>query len=125
MKRRKDLIKYSDGSVLLIDEKYLSKILSGAKTTTIRTNVRIFPPACRITLRSTSSTKSILIAVKGTKVVLFKDLTNEDARKDGFPTKAILKKEMLSHYPGLTDESIVTVIDFEIYGVRSEGQNRS
>ena len=114
MKTPEEVIRYSDGSVLLIDEKYLSQILSRIKTTTIRTKVRVFAPNSKIELRSALTSKSIRVAVKGTKVVLFKELTDEDARKDGFATKAILKKEMLSHYPDLTNESIVTVIDFEI-----------
>ncbi len=114
MKTPEEVIKYSDGSVLLIDDKYLPKILSGIKTTTIRTKVRVFTPDSKIELRSPVTSKSIRVAVKGTKVVLFKDLTDEDARKDGFATKAILKKEMLSHYPDLTNESVLTVIDFEI-----------
>ncbi|NPB02680.1 MAG: ASCH domain-containing protein [Methanopyri archaeon] len=42
-----------------------------------------------------------------------KDLTDRDAKDDGFPNKEALVKALKRHYPNLTEDDLVTIIRFD------------
>jgi hypothetical protein len=116
LRKQEEVIVYQDPAVLLLDDKYLPKVKLGQKTATIRKGVRVFPPRCKIQLRATSGGISIDARLKGTRVLLLGDLTDEDAIRDGFASKELLRKEMLIHYPDVTDESVMTIVGFKLTG---------
>lgn len=100
------------GRHLMLRGKYAEKILSGNKTTTIRRG------------RVKVASKNILIHSGGRiiaraeivdiKIKRFKDLTDNDARLDGFENKEDLKNELRRIYPSIKEHDKVTIIKFRV-----------
>jgi len=89
---------------------YLARIASGEKTTTIR-------PWRTCTLR----VGTVLSFNGKIRVVLTKlehrrvrELSDQDARADGFPSRAALRAALRSHYPTLTLDRRVWVLHFAV-----------
>ncbi len=116
-----DIIVYDDPAVMRLDEKYFEQVRSGMKTTTIRTKVRRFPPRCRLVLRSVSTGAEIHAIVLGTRVCSFGEITALEARRDGFRSKKSLRQDLIGFYPDLTNETIMTVIEFQLVVARDDG----
>ncbi|NJE00873.1 ASCH domain-containing protein [Thermococcus sp. JdF3] len=100
---------------MLIDSSYKSRILRGDKVTTIRYGDYEAKPGSEIYLVITPSDTAIA-KVKITKVEKkkVKELTNEDARLDGFSDVRELVRELGKIYGELHGDDEVTIIGFEV-----------
>ena len=100
---------------MLIDSVYRSKILSGKKSTTIRYGDYEAKPGKEIYIVVRPSDTAIAkVKIKGVSKKKVKELTNEDARKDGFKDIKELLKTLNKIYGGLDAEDEVSIIEFEL-----------
>lgn len=100
-----------DAPYLKLAAEYIPAIRTGRKTTTIRKGRKTFDHES-ILLKSRSAFEAVKITE--VKHTLFKCLTEEDARKDGFTSLEELKFALLKYYPDLRDDGWVTIICFEL-----------
>jgi hypothetical protein len=100
---------------MLIDSVYKSRILSGDKVTTIRYGDYKAKPGNEIYLVITPSDTAVA-KVRITKVEKKKvrELTNEDAKLDGFSDVKELLRELSKIYGELYGDDEVTIIGFEV-----------
>jgi len=100
------------GKHLMMKGKYAEMILSGKKTTTIRPG------------KVVAKTKEFFIHAGGRiiarailedmKYKRLKNITDEDAKLDGFSSKEELKRELKGFYPGIKEHDWVTIIKFRV-----------
>ena len=95
-KRGKIRVKFI-GRHLMVKGKYVEKILSGEKKATIRLGI-----------------------VKPKYHKRVRDLTDNDALKDGFSSRKELLKELRKNYDELNPDDYVTIIEFEVIKKLSE-----
>ncbi len=95
------------------DEEYVDLILSGRKKSTVRKGIKSYEIGKIVYL--TASNKPFAKA-RVTKAVVkrIKELSDEDARKDGFENKEELVNALKKIYGRVDDTDIVTVIHFEL-----------
>ena len=95
---------------IIFDPIFLEKIQSGEKITTIR---RLpFPPTdYRFVF---SNRLNILGKITGYRRKLFKNLTEENAKSDGFNTLDELKTALKRYYPKMKDSDIVYIHYLEV-----------
>ncbi|WP_457742187.1 ASCH domain-containing protein [Thermococcus sp.] len=100
---------------MLIDSAYKSRILRGDKVTTIRYGSYEAKPGSEVYLVITPSDTAIA-KVRITKVERKKvnELTNEDAKLDGFSDVKELLRELNKIYGELYGDDEVTIISFEV-----------
>ncbi|WP_456368155.1 ASCH domain-containing protein [Thermococcus sp.] len=100
---------------MLIDSAYKSRILRGDKVTTIRYGSYEAKPGSEVYLVITPSDTAIA-KVRITKVERkkVKELTNEDAKLDGFSDVKELLRELNKIYGELYGDDEVTIIGFEV-----------
>ncbi len=100
---------------MLIDSAYKQKILRGDKVTTIRYGNYEAKPGSEVYLVVTPSDTAIA-RVRITRVERKKvrELTNEDAKLDGFSDVRELLRELSKIYSELYGDDEVTVIGFEV-----------
>lgn len=92
---------------LLISSHYLEQIMQKRKTMTIRRGHLNLSPG---PLMLKSGNKQVLVRCVDVRYKRFGDLSEEDARYDGFRSTRALKKALLQFYPGLDDASELTLI---------------
>jgi len=99
--------------ILRLLPKFIPTIRRGEKRSTIRKGRWSIRPGLLL-LESDDA----LLAVKVIEVVYkrFCDLTEEDARNDGFENLDSLQKELQMIYPNLSRNSMLTVISFSLIG---------
>ncbi|WP_099210797.1 ASCH domain-containing protein [Thermococcus henrietii] len=107
---------------MLIDSSYKSRILRGDKVTTIRYGSYEAKPGSEVYLVVTPSDTAIA-KVRITKVERKKvrELTNEDAKLDGFSDVKELLRELNKIYGELYGDDEVTVIGFEVVKAFRDG----
>ncbi len=100
---------------MLIDGSFKSRILQGAKVTTIRYGDYEAKPGSEVYLVVTPSDTTIA-KVRITRVERKKvrELTNEDAKLDGFSDVKELLRELNKIYGELHGDDEVTIIGFEV-----------
>ncbi|WP_297501652.1 ASCH domain-containing protein [Thermococcus sp.] len=100
---------------ILIDSSYKSRILRGDKVTTVRYGNYEVKPGSEVYLVVTPSDTAVA-RVRITKVERKKvrELTNEDAKLDGFSDVRELLRELNKIYGELHGDDEVTVIGFEV-----------
>ncbi|WP_297480516.1 ASCH domain-containing protein [Thermococcus sp.] len=100
---------------MLIDSSYKSRILRGDKVTTIRYGNYEAKPGSEVYLVITPS-DTVIAKVRITKVERkkVKELSNEDARLDGFSDVKELLRELNKIYGELYGDDEVTIIGFEV-----------
>ena len=107
---------------MLIDGSYKSRILRGDKVTTIRYGDYEVKPGSEvylvITPSDTAIAKARITRVERKKV---KELTNEDARLDGFSDVKELLRELNKIYGELYGDDEVTIIGFEVVKCFKDG----
>ncbi|MBO8175667.1 MAG: ASCH domain-containing protein [Thermococcus sp.] len=99
---------------LKFDGRYKDMIISGKKRATIRLGRKInLKPGDEVLIHSGGYVlgKGVVKRVETKKV---SELTDEDARLDGFKNKEELLKALKEHYRRLTPETPATIIEFEI-----------
>ncbi len=100
---------------MLIDSAYKSRILRGDKVTTIRYGDYEVTPGSEIYLVITPSDTAIAkVRVTGVERKKVAELTNEEARLDGFSNIRELLRELNKIYGELYGDDEVTVIGFEV-----------
>ncbi len=107
---------------LLIDSAYKSRILRGDKVTTIRYGDYEARPGSEIYLVITPSDTAVAkIRITGVMKKKVRELTNEDARLDGFSDVKELLRELNRIYGELYGDDEVTIIGFEVVKRFDEG----
>ncbi len=100
------------GRHLMVKGRYVDLILSGRKTATIRLGV--VKPKYEEMIVHGGGKPVAKIRVKRVMVKRVSELTDEDARLDGFETRDQLLDELRRHYGNLSDNDRVTIIEFEV-----------
>jgi hypothetical protein len=97
---------------LMFSKKYLNELLSGSKLTTIRAgNVRYRPgDIVLVYCGGLVLGRARILRVERKKLI---DLTEEDARRDGFSSLQELLKALKQHYPNIRRDTPLTLIEFE------------
>lgn len=93
----------------MMAERYLKPLFEGRKRTTIR------PGVLKIADKVYIHSKGRIVALAEVESVAYKrvfELTDEDARLDGFKIREELIGFLKRRYPGLRDDTIVTIIRF-------------
>ncbi len=98
--------------VINFDRKYKKKILKGEKVTTIRLGKRKFSEGQEVVL-SVEDKPFAKATVKRVEYKKLSELSEEDAKKDGFHSKKKLLKVLKQYYPKIREDSEITVIEFE------------
>lgn len=95
------------------DEEYVEAIKSGDKVTTVRRGIKSYPVGRIVEL--TANYKPFARA-RVDKVVIkrVKELSNEDARRDGFSSRDDLIKALKRIYGNINEEEFVTVVHFTV-----------
>lgn len=97
---------------LKLSAKYLELVLSGKKTSTIRRKFVLFS---EVVIPIISAGKQILVKIEKLDYSkTFADLTDEDARSDGFDSIEILRSELKNFYTDITDDYPMTIIHFKL-----------
>ncbi len=99
---------------LKFDAKYMSRILSGSKTTTLRLGRKEeYTPGDIVEVYVGDSFIG-LAKIKSIRYIRWNELTEEDIRKDGFTSKEDLKKDLLQYYGDFPNDAEFTLIEFEL-----------
>ena len=100
------------GRHLMVKGSYVDSILEGRKRTTIRLGI-VKPKYNEIIIHGGGKP---VAKARITRVVYKKvsELTDRDARLDGFRNKGELLDELKKHYPGLREDDTITIIEFEV-----------
>ena len=100
---------------MLVGNAYKSKILKGKKTSTIRFGNYEATPGSEVYLAITPS-DSVIARIKITdiKKKMIKELTLEDAKKDGFKDLKELINTLNKIYGTLQGDDEVTIIEFDV-----------
>ncbi|OYT52428.1 MAG: ASCH domain-containing protein [Desulfurococcales archaeon ex4484_217_2] len=102
----------------MVKGKYVEKILSGEKKATIRLGI-VKPKYDEIFIHGGGRPVALarIVKVSHKKV---RDLTDNDALKDGFSSRKELLKELRKNYDKLNPDDYVTIIEFEVIKKLSE-----
>ncbi len=100
------------GRHLMVKGEYVDAILKGEKVATVRLGI-VKPKFKEIIIHGGGRVigKAVITNVVHKRV---KDLTDEDARKDGFSNKQELISHLKRHYPDLKFSDWVTIIEFKL-----------
>lgn len=95
------------------DSEFIPLILKGEKKTTIRKGIRSYPVGKVVEL--TVNNEPVALA-KVRKVVVKRssELTDEDARLDGFESRDELISALKKIYGDIGDSEFVTIVHFEV-----------
>ncbi|MFE9479172.1 ASCH domain-containing protein [Streptomyces spororaveus] len=96
---------------LFFHRDYLDAVRSGRKTTTVRFRdpVEVGPVSLVFELDEDVTVPGVVTQVTGKTVA---QLSEEDARADGFRDLAELQDRLRYHYPRLTPADAVTIVHF-------------
>ncbi len=90
---------------------YVRAILSGRKRSTIRIGARHVRPGMVIVLAAGGKpfAKARVVSVKRKRI---REITEDEIRKEGFSDFAELYAALRSHYPGISLDDEVTIIEW-------------
>lgn len=100
------------GRHLMVKGEYVDLILKGVKKTTIRLGV-VTPKYKEIIVHGGGRPVAV-IRIVNVKHKRIKELTEEDAKKDGFSSVKTLIKELKKSYGNIKPDDIVTIIEFNV-----------
>ena len=100
------------GRHLMVKGRYVDLILSGRKTATIRLGV--VKPKYEEMIVHGGGKPVAKIRVKRVVVKRVHELTDQDARLDGFESLEELLEELRKHYGDIAGDDRVTIIEFEV-----------
>ncbi len=103
----------TNGQKLRLLSQYFDAVKKGNKKSTIRAGRRKISEG---ELIFESSDGNLKVFVKKVIYKRFYELTSEDARLDGFENLETLHKALLTIYPNLKTDAILTIIHFEFPG---------
>ncbi len=109
------LKRYGDGTMERInfDEEFVEPIVSGRKVTTVRRGIKSYPVGRVVELTAGGNTFA-LAKVKKVVVKRIKELSDEDARRDGFESRDELLSALKKIYGDVKENEFVTVVHFEV-----------
>ena len=97
---------------LRLSEEYFDLVLSGRKTSTIRRNYVLVN---NLIIPLISVKRKVLIRIlKLDYNKTFSDLTDEDARKDGFTSADELRSKLKEFYPDISNDYPMTITHFKV-----------
>ena len=107
---------------LLVKDEFISPIINGEKITTIRKGERftsdrnlVIVPLCDDSSSGyTEDDDTIKAIITRISYKTLYEITNKDAELDGFQDKRELEEVLHSIYPDIDDETIFTIIQFEV-----------
>ncbi|MCD6502711.1 MAG: hypothetical protein DRN30_00430 [Thermoplasmata archaeon] len=99
---------------LKFDAKYLSKILSGSKTTTLRLGKKEEYSPGDIVEVYVGNNFIGLAKIKNIKYLKWNELTDDEIKRDGFISKEDLKKDLVQYYGEFPEDAEFTLIEFEL-----------
>jgi len=110
------------GKHLMIKSKFAKDIISGKKRATIRlgkvevkANEFLIHSGGRIIARA---------KLKNVRYKKVKELSDEDALLDGLSSREELIDELRNYYNNVTDDDIVTIIEFEVIEILNESEEK-
>ncbi len=97
---------------MMFSKKYLKELLSGSKLTTIRAGNIKYKPGDVVLVYCGGLVlgRARILRVERRKLI---DLTEEDARRDGFSSLHELLKALKQHYPNIRRDTPLVLIEFE------------
>lgn len=95
------------------DLEYVDKIIAGEKITTVRRGIKSYPVG-RIVELTANGERFALAKVKKVVVKRVRELSEEDAMRDGFESRDALISALKKIYGEIKDEEFVTVVHFEV-----------
>uniref|UniRef100_A0A7C2NCA3 ASCH domain-containing protein n=1 Tax=Archaeoglobus fulgidus TaxID=2234 RepID=A0A7C2NCA3_ARCFL len=95
------------------DAEFVEKIINGEKITTVRRGIKSYPVG-RIVELTSDGKRFALAKVKKVVVKRVRELTDEDAIRDGFKSRNELISALKRIYGDLRDDEFVTVVHFEV-----------
>ncbi|AEA46390.1 ASCH domain-containing protein [Archaeoglobus veneficus] len=95
------------------DKEYVPLILEGKKRTTVRKGIKSYPVGKVVYLTANNEPFARARVVKAV-IKRVRELTDEDAIKDGFDSVEELIKALKRIYGSLRDDEFVTVVHFEL-----------
>ncbi len=95
------------------DPEYVAAILDGKKTTTVRRGIKSYPVGKLVELTVNNRTFA-LARVKKVVVKRLRELSDDDARRDGFESRSDLIAALRRIYGDIKDDEFVTVVHFEV-----------
>lgn len=107
------MIDYSDNNITLLDSMF-SMALRGDKVATIRLGQRNYLLGKGYIRNKDNWAVARPINITSIVYKRLKDLTNQDAILEGYVDKNILKHILIGIYPDINDNSIITVVNFEL-----------
>ncbi|WP_457615339.1 ASCH domain-containing protein [Methanopyrus sp.] len=104
---------YGISKHLEISGEYRDKLLRGEKRATIRVGRVPGARPGKVVYIHCGGYVYGKVRITDVRTKRVKDLTDEDAKLDGFENREELMKALRDHYPNLRDDDIVTIIEFE------------
>jgi len=102
---------YKDGDMIRISPKIFEALALGRKKSTIRTGVRIAIPGTRLVV-STQDGRHVDKLVDSVIVKRLNDVTDKEAKLDGFRSTRELMYALREFYRTITGSDVVTIINF-------------
>ncbi len=99
--------------ILRIAEEFEKKITDGSKKTTIRRGKRDATPGESFRIENPATDYEYASRIRRVTYKKAGDLTRQDAIKDGFSSKDALLKKLQEFYPDLSDNEVVTIVEFK------------
>ena len=96
------------------DPEYVGPILEGRKRTTIRKGIKSYPVGRVVELTVNNSVPFAIARIKKVVVKRIGELSDEDARLDGFESREELLSALRRIYGEVKDSEFVTVVHFEV-----------
>lgn len=95
------------------DTDYIDIILNRKKKTTVRKGIRSYPVG-RLVELTADGERFALAKVKKVVVKRVGELTDDDARMDGFQSREDLIRALRRIYGDISEKEFVTVVHFEV-----------
>ncbi len=95
------------------DSEFVDRIINGEKITTVRRGIKSYPVG-RIVELTANGQRFALAKVKKVVVKRVRELTDEDAVRDGFKSREELISALKRIYGDIRDDEFVTVVHFEV-----------
>jgi len=100
-------------AALALEDRFMNLVKVGEKTSTVRRGVRPFTPGEVLTLEGTGG-DNLGVFITEVTFKMVEDLTDADARADGFEDSDELLEVLEGIYGALTPSETVTVIRFAL-----------
>ncbi|MFG3254795.1 ASCH domain-containing protein [Streptomyces sp. NPDC048172] len=103
------------GPELFFDERHLAAVRAGTRRVTVRVHDPALPGPVRLVFPHRDGTATTLPAeITGVRTARVDALSDEDARRDGFPDRAALREALARRHPGLDPAAEAEVVDFRL-----------